>query len=72
MFDIKCVNKLYFQNEDPEKFTKDGWFKTGDVVSIDPEGWIQITDRTKDVIKSGGEWISSIEVEVLLFFFIKT
>ena len=41
----------------------DGWFETGDVATIDPQGFMAITDRTKDVIKSGGEWISSIEVE---------
>ncbi len=43
--------------------TEDGWFGTGDVATIDPEGYMTITDRTKDVIKSGGEWISSIEIE---------
>tara|TARA_B100000678_G_scaffold112832_1_gene94336 strand:- start:1289 stop:2920 length:1632 start_codon:yes stop_codon:yes gene_type:complete len=43
--------------------TDDGWFDTGDVAKIDPQGYMQITDRTKDVIKSGGEWISSIEIE---------
>lgn len=46
-----------------EKWTEDGWFRTGDVVTIDPEGYIKITDRTKDLIKSGGEWISSVELE---------
>ncbi len=43
--------------------TEDGWFDTGDVATIDPQGFMAITDRTKDVIKSGGEWISSIELE---------
>ena len=44
----------------------DGWFRTGDVVTIDADGYVQITDRAKDVIKSGGEWISSVELENLI------
>lgn len=52
----------YFQS-DAEPLTEDGWFPTGDVATIDAESYVQITDRTKDLIKSGGEWISSIDVE---------
>ena len=43
--------------------TADGWFRTGDVVTISPEGYMTITDRTKDLVKSGGEWISTVELE---------
>ena len=61
------VLKSYFNNPDAaDRFTSDGWFRTGDVAVIDPEGYIQITDRTKDLIKSGGEWISSIDVESMI------
>ena len=45
------------------RWTADGWFKTGDVVTIDAEGYVRISDRSKDVIKSGGEWISSVDLE---------
>jgi fatty-acyl-CoA synthase len=57
------VAASYLGSEDPSRFTADGWFKTGDVVTIDPEGYVRITDRSKDVIKSGGEWISSVQLE---------
>jgi fatty-acyl-CoA synthase len=46
-----------------DRWTDDGWFRTGDIVSLTPRGYIQIKDRSKDVIKSGGEWISSVELE---------
>ncbi|GAB3307195.1 3-(methylthio)propionyl-CoA ligase [Hymenobacter tenuis] len=55
----------YFRAEHPGELTRSGWFRTGDVATIDPDGFMQITDRSKDVIKSGGEWISSIELENL-------
>ena len=57
------VASAYFGGAGPERFTADGWFKTGDVVTIDPQGYVRITDRSKDVIKSGGEWISSVALE---------
>ncbi len=53
----------YFKSEPSDAHAEEGWFETGDVATIDPEGYMAITDRTKDVIKSGGEWISSIDVE---------
>ena len=53
----------YFKLEATDAHAETGWFETGDVATIDPEGYMAITDRTKDVIKSGGEWISSIDVE---------
>ena len=53
----------YFKGEGGEVLDSDGWFPTGDVATLDAEGYMQITDRAKDVIKSGGEWIGSIELE---------
>jgi fatty-acyl-CoA synthase len=58
------VTGRYHNKEiDPLKFTSDGWLRTGDVATIDCEGYIKICDRTKDLIKSGGEWISSVDLE---------
>jgi fatty-acyl-CoA synthase len=56
------VTGSYYRDDDPEKF-HDGWLRTGDVGTIDPLGYVTLTDRAKDVIKSGGEWISSMELE---------
>ena len=59
------VAEYFKQSEEasPKSPLVDGWFPTGDVATIDPDGYMQITDRSKDVIKSGGEWISSIDIE---------
>ena len=56
------ITASYYGDDTPEKF-HDGWLRTGDVGTIDGRGFIQITDRAKDVIKSGGEWISTVELE---------
>jgi fatty-acyl-CoA synthase len=53
----------YFKLDASDAHAEPGWFETGDVATVSPDGFVSITDRTKDVIKSGGEWISSIEVE---------
>ena len=60
------VISSYFKGEGGQVVGQDGWFGTGDVATIDPDGYVQLTDRLKDVIKSGGEWISSIEIENLV------
>ncbi|MEQ8950624.1 3-(methylthio)propionyl-CoA ligase [Parvibaculum sp.] len=60
-----AIAGAYLKGEGGNILDKDGWFDTGDVATIDPQGYMQITDRAKDVIKSGGEWISSIEIENL-------
>jgi fatty-acyl-CoA synthase len=60
------VAAAYYGGAGAEKFTDDEWFQTGDVVRIDSRGCIRITDRSKDLVKSGGEWISSVDLENLL------
>ena len=60
------VIKSYFKTNNRDNFTDDGWFRTGDVSTIDADGYMEITDRTKDLIKSGGEWISSVALESAL------
>jgi fatty-acyl-CoA synthase len=58
------VASAYYDNADGAGcFTADGWFRTGDIVTIDPTGSIRVCDRSKDLIKSGGEWISSVALE---------
>jgi fatty-acyl-CoA synthase len=60
------VARSYNQGAGAEKFSDDGWFSTGDVVTIDATGNLKICDRSKDLVKSGGEWISSVDLENLL------
>jgi fatty-acyl-CoA synthase len=60
------IINAYFKSTSRENFSEDGWFKTGDVGVINAEGFMQITDRAKDLIKSGGEWISSVALEVAI------
>jgi fatty-acyl-CoA synthase len=60
------VAAAYHRGTGEEKFTEDGWFQTGDVVTIDSRGCIRICDRSKDLVKSGGEWISSVDLENVL------
>jgi fatty-acyl-CoA synthase len=58
------VARQYYNVDGPDsRFTNDGWFKTGDIVTISPHGCIELTDRAKDLVKSGGEWISSVALE---------
>jgi fatty-acyl-CoA synthase len=57
------ITGRYYRGEAGERFTADGWLRTGDIATIDAEGYLQIVDREKDLIKSGGEWISSVDLE---------
>ena len=57
------IANAYYQDERTEEAFKDGWLYTGDIAVMTTDGYIKITDRTKDLIKSGGEWISSVELE---------
>jgi fatty-acyl-CoA synthase len=57
------ITGAYHEVPERDKFTDDGWLRTGDVASVDALGFVRITDRTKDLIKSGGEWISSVDLE---------
>jgi fatty-acyl-CoA synthase len=59
------ITGSYFGVDDPDKF-HDGWLRTGDIGTLDEEGFMVVSDRTKDVIKSGGEWISSVDLEVTM------
>ncbi len=61
------IASAYYNRDDcDDRFTDDGWFRTGDIVTIDEDGTITIQDRSKDLIKSGGEWISSVALECAL------
>ncbi|HXH22428.1 MAG TPA: long-chain fatty acid--CoA ligase [Dehalococcoidia bacterium] len=60
------TGSYYHDPQSAEKFSADGWLRTGDVATIDQYGFIQLVDRTKDLVKSGGEWISSVELENLI------
>ncbi len=57
------TSSAYFKQDGAAAFTDDGWFDTGDIATLDSEGYLRLTDRAKDVIKSGGEWISTLDLE---------
>jgi fatty-acyl-CoA synthase len=58
------IAKQYYRTDEPgEQYSPDGWLRTGDVACISPLGYLRLVDRTKDLVKSGGEWISSVDLE---------
>jgi fatty-acyl-CoA synthase len=57
------ASSYYDAPEAADRWTEDGWFKTGDIVTIEPNGYVEIQDRSKDLVKSGGEWISTVALE---------
>jgi fatty-acyl-CoA synthase len=58
------IASAYFESDEgADRWTDDGWFKTGDVVTIHPDGFVEVQDRSKDLVKSGGEWISTVALE---------
>ena len=57
------ASSYYNAPEADDRWTDDGWFKTGDIVTIEPNGYVEIQDRSKDLVKSGGEWISTVALE---------
>jgi fatty-acyl-CoA synthase len=57
------ASAYYASDDSTDRWTDDGWFKTGDVVTIHPDGYVEVQDREKDLVKSGGEWISSVALE---------
>jgi fatty-acyl-CoA synthase len=58
------ISSAYFESDEgSDRWTADGWFKTGDVVTIHPDGFVEVQDRAKDLVKSGGEWISTVALE---------
>ncbi len=58
------ISSAYFESDEgADRWTDDGWFRTGDVVTIHPDGFVEVQDRAKDLVKSGGEWISTVALE---------